>query len=507
LSRILVLDWERDTCVVMAAELSRGGAEFVQAAVWRPDEELSKASAESLGKKLRDFLKASGLPAAPALIAIGRDRVILKEIGYPAVPSSEEPALVRFQATKDLADAADDVVLDYSTLTEPAALGDRRALAVILRRDILNNLQQVCRTANVKVLGVVPRPFGMAGCVDLARLRGGNLPAPEGPAGSTAVVLIGQRWAEVSILYGSKLVFCRSLGVGPGLPAEIRRCLAVYANQTNGTFARTAPKAVYVAVNAGAEVSLRSLHETLEVPVYELSFLNEKERAGVPAENRSAVEAGFGLVYAWSKKQVPVNLASPKEPVLVVDGSRRQRLVRLAGAATLLVALWLGGQMVLGRQKEAMDTISGEKQMIEERFKAQDQDRKDLEGIKDWEKGAISWIDEFYDLAARFPRDAGFKITKIHIEPITRRDAKDRFSAQMILHGVGLDVQVQKFISSMSDAHIQAHPKYKPVQGTAGFTITVDLVRQEVGAYQTRLSLSGGSPGGGSGDGNRYKRR
>src|SRR5437899_439580 len=134
----------------MAAELGRQGAEFVQAAVWRPDEELSKATAESLGKKLRDFLKASGLPAAPVLISIGRERVILKEIGYPAVPPAEEPGLVRFQATKDLADAVEDVVLDYAVLTDPAVTGERRALAVILRRDILNSLQQVCRTANLK---------------------------------------------------------------------------------------------------------------------------------------------------------------------------------------------------------------------------------------------------------------------------------------------------------------------------------------------------------------------
>jgi hypothetical protein len=476
----------------MAAELGRQGAELVQAAVWRPGEELSKASAESLGKKLREFLKTSGLPAAPALIAIGRDRVILKEIGFPAVPPAEEPALVRFQATKDLTEATDDVALDYAVLTEPAA-AERRALAVILRRDILDNLQQVCRAANVKVLGVVPRPFGMAGCVELARLRSGNLPAPQSADESTAVVFIGQRWAEVSILYGAKLVFCRALGVGPALPAEIRRCLAVYANQSNGTFARTAPSAVYVS-GGSATVSLRALHESLEVPVYELSFLDEKQRAVLPVENHSALEGGFGLIHAWSKKQVPVNLASPKEPVLVVDSSRRQRLVRLAGGAVLLVALWLAGRVVLDRQQSAMDTVNADRQTIEDRFKAQEQDRKDLESVKDWEKGAISWVDEFYDLAARFPRDSSFKITKIHIEPLTGRNAKDRFSAKMTLYGVGQEDRVKQLIDSMNDAHIQASAKFKQQQGAPGFIITAELVRQPVQAYRVQLALPGRPP-------------
>jgi hypothetical protein len=495
LSRILVLDWERGSCVVMAAELGRQGAEFAQAAVWRPEEELTKASAESLGRKLRDFLKSSGLAAAPVLIAIGRDRVVLKEISYPAVAASEEAALVRFQATKDLADAADDVVLDYANLTEPSALGERRALAVILRRDILNNLQQVCRAANLKVLGVVPRPFGMAGCVDLARLRGANFPIAGSAAESTAVVLIGQRWAEVSIFYGSKLVFCRSLGVGPNLSMEIRRCLALYTNQANGTFPRSAPSAVYVATsgtnaaaNGEAPMSLRSLHDTLGVPVYELSFLNEKERAAVPGEYRSALESGFGLLHAWSQKRVPVNLASPKEPAPVVDMSRRRVVMRLAVAAIALVVAWFSGQLVLGRQQTAIETVNADKQMIEDRFRAQNQDKLDLDGVKDWDRGAISWIDEFYDLAARFPRDSGFRVTKIQIEPITSRNAKDRFTARMTLHGVGQEYQVHKLITSMNDNHIRA--RVGPFKGQ-GFSIQVDLVQQPVSGYGTKLALPG----------------
>ena len=39
--------------------------------------------------------------------------MILKEIRYPAVSASEEPAIVRFQTTKELTTPAEEVAIDY----------------------------------------------------------------------------------------------------------------------------------------------------------------------------------------------------------------------------------------------------------------------------------------------------------------------------------------------------------------------------------------------------------
>ena len=61
----------------------------------------------------------------------GRDRVIVKEVRYPAVPEHEEPAVVRFQAIKEITDPPEEVTIDFTPrVSEPlrylnAALGGR----------------------------------------------------------------------------------------------------------------------------------------------------------------------------------------------------------------------------------------------------------------------------------------------------------------------------------------------------------------------------------------------
>jgi hypothetical protein len=468
--------------------MGRQGAEVSGAAVWRPDEELSPQSAASLGGKLRDFLKSNGLPAAPVLVCVGRDRVVLKEIHHPPVPPQDEPALVRFQATKDLAETPDSVVLDYAPLNDPGAAGERHALAVILRREILTSFQQLCRAAGLKLLAVVPRPFGAAGCLELARLRGEKSAEPEVPAEAAAVLLLGPRWAELDLLQGPKLLFSRSLGIGPSLAAEVRRSLMAFSSQVNGTFPRPSPKTLYLAGDGEGRAPLLSLNTSLGMPVRELDFLTGQEKALLPAEDQSALAAGLGLLQAWSRKQVPVNLASPREPAPVVDQGRRRRFLFAAVAVLVLVLAWFGGSQLLANKQAAIQNVSEETAGIEQKFGRLKQDQADLDALKEWEKGAVRWIDEFYDLAARFPRETGFRLTSIQIEPIARRDTKSAFAARMTIQGVvpkGKENLVHAFIEAIRERpHREA--QLDRFKGQT-FTIRVELAAQPSAEYRTQL--------------------
>src|SRR5690349_13303780 len=95
-SRFLALDWAQNRIRVLSANAGRGKVRVEQIATFEETQPLTPATAEALGQRLREHLKAARIGAAPVLGCLGRDQIILKEVRYPKTSASEEPALVRF---------------------------------------------------------------------------------------------------------------------------------------------------------------------------------------------------------------------------------------------------------------------------------------------------------------------------------------------------------------------------------------------------------------------------
>ena len=121
-AKYLAIDLDPEGLLVVSGSAGGGTSRVEHAHSWLPGNEhgppaLTAANAKQLGEDLRDRLKAAGIPLGPVLVGIGRDKVILKELKYPAVDAEQEPALIRFQALKEITESPDDIVLDYAPLT------------------------------------------------------------------------------------------------------------------------------------------------------------------------------------------------------------------------------------------------------------------------------------------------------------------------------------------------------------------------------------------------------
>src|SRR5262245_56118893 len=159
--RFLALDWDQNQLHLVAATISGGTVRFTRAVLIDEAGTPNPGQVEQLGKLLRDRLKEYNVAPAPVLACVGRERVILKEVRYPAVPPHEEPGIVRFQAVKELTESADDVVIDYVPLPSPAAGGEHRAQVLIVRREMLATWQGICQAAGLRLAGLVPRSHAM----------------------------------------------------------------------------------------------------------------------------------------------------------------------------------------------------------------------------------------------------------------------------------------------------------------------------------------------------------
>ena len=103
MSRILAIDADALGLYVVSGTVRKDVAS-IDRAIAIPDDlpALTVDSAPVLGAKLKELLKQAGISSAPAIVLIGRDKLFLKEVRHPALTGSEEPAIIKFQAVKEL---------------------------------------------------------------------------------------------------------------------------------------------------------------------------------------------------------------------------------------------------------------------------------------------------------------------------------------------------------------------------------------------------------------------
>jgi Tfp pilus assembly PilM family ATPase len=451
LSRFLAIDWDQNQLHIIAADVAKGSVKVKKAVVWQEPQIPSPANAEDLGKLLKDRLREAGIQPAPVLACVGRDRLIVKEIRFPPVPETEEPAIVRFQAVKELTEAPDDVVIDY-VVTGNAPSGERKAAAIVVRKEILDTYRSLCESAGLKLVGLTPRLMGAA--TTLRKVMGTTVltPLPNPPDGVVAVVLLAEKSAEISILQGQTILLARSLTNSANLATDVRRSLAVHAGQ----MPHLPVSAVYLTGRGSGELRQR-LGELVEVPVYTFDpfawassvdvsemgparirgaitpaeLLDEADGAR-PAGRFGTFAGAMGLLFLESAGALPVNFVSPRQPR--PQANPNYRLIRLALVAS--VALFLG-LFVLGRVLHAswsdeLSKLKDDSQRLEQQLTDTRTNGKRLKEIDDWDN--VVWLDFLYDLNAVIPDVNALRITSVVTEPLPRT-AKSKAAAKATIKG------------------------------------------------------------------------
>jgi hypothetical protein len=471
--RFLAIDWDQNQLYVVAGVAGGGKVKFERALVWREEKSPNPVDAESLGQLLRERLKSAGVAPAPVLACVGRDRVIFKDLRFPAVAVGEEAGVVRFQAVKELTDAPEEVVIDYDMVSAPGA-AEQQALAVVVRREIFATYQKLCQAAGLKLAALTPRSFGVA--ASLRKAIAGK-PASEDAEGAVAVVVVGERWAEFSVLRGQTLLLARSLTVGPGLAGEVRRNLMVYGGQAG----REPLRALYLA-GAGEELRAR-LGEFVDLPIHEFDPLAGAAGLDVPVAGRGAFAGAAGLLFARAEgRGLPINFVQVRQPRAPRDPKNRRYV--FAGAAAILALLGGGlwATSIYANRTHHLRDVQEQRDQLEAKLVDYRKEAKLYKALDEWDN--VVWLDELYDLTARIPDANALRIAQVTAEPITR-NAKSIYTAKITLKGSFVGNDGHKELDNLIDAFRQDKyysPEPPNVKGKE-FTLTVNVERRPPDEY------------------------
>lgn len=415
MSRFLAIDADAGGLLIAGGTVRSGGVQIEQALAVLEDapSNLTAANAIHLGTKLKALLKEAGIAPAPVLMCFGRDRIIVKDVKFPPVAPNEEAAVVRFQAQKDLADAADDVVMDY--FTTPGAPGEvqKHATVVFVRKELYAAAQEFCIAAGLKLAAVTARPFATLAAARRAIATGATNP-PDDPQAPIAVLSLWGTGGEFAVGHGNQTLFARtispmSLGGEAALLGDIKRSLASFNGQTPGK----PIQALYVAEGDASGTSwIGRLQATLGLPVHPLDPLAGSKVAGnVPPELHGRFVGPVGLLATkTSGESLNVNFTAPRAPRAAPNKLRR-RLTLLGGLAALLLVGTAGFLylQLLSAEKEGV-RLAQEKADFEEKTKGQALDNKRVDAAQKFLARGVPWIDVYYDLNDQFPTMDRFRL-------------------------------------------------------------------------------------------------
>jgi nucleotide-binding universal stress UspA family protein len=481
LSRYLALDWDQNQLHLIEATVRGRSVAVRKAAVWPEARTPNPANAEELGQFLRERLKEAGITPAPVLACVGRDRVIVKEVRYPQVPDVEEPAIVRFQTVKELTDAAEDVIIDYA-VSGTNGNGERKASALVVRREVLATYQKLAQAAGLKLQALTPRLVGVAACVRQVIGKTVVTPPPEPADGVIAVVVVGEKTAELSVLRDLTFLLARSVPVGDNLARNLRHNLAVHAGQAP----QSPIVAVYVAGKGAGELRER-LSELVEIPVHTFDPFAGSEARELPTGNRGTFSGAVGLLYANAAGPLAINFVSPRQPKPPKNPNLRLYRVAIIAFVTLVVGGLALGRFAIALKSAEADRLEAARTKTTEDLTKAKANGKRLKALDDWDVPV--WGDEMYELTARINDVNALRVTSIHVEPVGR-SGSSKFAGRMTIKGRLLDKKNPRKPLDDLIAAFRREGYYSaqaPNVENDTFTLIVNVERRPPGEYKARL--------------------
>lgn len=406
---VVAVHWGQATLDYVVAD-RKAGKIYIRAAGsvgWNEQEDDERTP----GEVLRDELRQLKLHRVELVVALGRGSVDVVPLNTPPAGDDELPTLVSNQVMRDAGEIAETGVVDYVALP---AIGNepRTGFAFCVESTTLDEIAREVGKASLKPVEIVYRP--LASITLLRRVVSKS---------QRTMILVTRhnREADISIVRGSTLVYTRTARLGETtnigdiasqLAMEVRRSLAAASLVPDEE-----DQHLYMfGALQETEQLVHELAEELSLPASLLDPLRVERVEGSTPEAVGRLAPLLGMVYDHYGQSHAVDFLHPKEPPIPPNPWRRAA----AYAAVVLVLLGVGGYKLWESRQASNQQIAEMKTELQKTLTHLGKIREKqavVNAVWQWERSSVNWLDEFYDLARRFPPGHEAMVRRFSVSP------------------------------------------------------------------------------------------
>jgi Tfp pilus assembly PilM family ATPase len=405
MSQLLALEWNSHEIRVAVAS-ARGSRIVVEHAFlipWNEDGSEADQPEQRVGRRIAEELDARGIARPPALVAVGRGSIELRQLQLPPAPDEELPDMVHFQAAREFNELDENWLLDFVPIDQGAD-GPRTVLAMAIAPAVIRQIEGVCQQAGLKMQRLLLRPCAAAS------LLTGSMAGEKGELRLLVDMLSDE--VDLTVVCDGKAVFLRTMRLGGGSPplpallAEIRLTMAAVQSQLAG---RKVEAIVLCGQDEIHTDLARSVEAELAMPVQLFDPFGGFDRGpalrGLPLEHPGRFAPLLGMCQAELRQEGhAVDFLHPRRRA-AAPSKRRKWIMAGSAAATLLLAY-----VVYARVQHYM--LAGEVADLRNEIETLDKStstpaakktRDAATAIAKWTADDTVWLDRLVALSENFP--------------------------------------------------------------------------------------------------------
>ncbi len=463
---------------------------------------------ETVAEQILDFVRKHRLGKAETVFVVGRSDVEVRPMSFPPIPVDEIPDVIRFQAAKEfnrydqntpldfflLKDPADShesnpafIAVDPNHKTsknadEPAAHGKsqngkaeagprRKLLASIVRRELLQEIVDLCKTAGLNLRRVVLHPCE-------ATFLWKQSPQYD-PRKTYMIVEVDPTEALLTVLHRGQAIFMRSprlfgdrsermkiAGLSGQIISEIKRTVIAVRNEMHGV---AVDQAIVFGNSEQHRQLAAALLDNLPFPVDIFDPWKGIKRSGELARILPETSELFAPLIGstlLSVRGIPsdIDYLNPKRKPPNLGYRQRLTAIGFALALLLLFALGFGFWRNNATQKEIRILESRKAKLVKE-FEEVSKQGKLIAAIETWESGRYDWLKQLDWFSRMAPDSQNLYLTALDIR------VQAGGAGVMEMKGVAKDLNV---VTKMVE-HLQDKTHLARVNGVLGTSKTANV--------------------------------